>query len=141
MRVCRNKRQFVTNPLAFKMNCFQPYRQLHKKIIFIPMKLSAYIFFFIMLSMTALPFSSICTQKEQTCSESCCKKEPCKKENKENKNCNPFTTCPLCSSFLPAKPSILIAFTLQSKIIFFIKNDNRIIQNLSECWHPPNMEI
>ncbi len=105
------------------------------------MKMAASIFMCIMLSMTALPLSAVCTDDEQCCSDGCCKEEPVKKDTKQTKDCNPFMTCPLCSLFLTAKISILPDVTIQDKSVFFVKNDNRIIQNLSECWHPPNMGI
>ena len=106
------------------------------------MKIAASIFLGIIALLLVQPLVAMnSSENDDCCSEDCCKKECPKKDDQGNKDCNPFTNCALCSLFLISRQPIAAANIVEVKEVFFIKNDNRIIQNLSECWHPPNRRI
>lgn len=108
------------------------------------MKFAAYIFAFIFTFLSVQPvFSSIALKaaKTECCTQSKCGKEeedPTRqKDNCENRSCNPFLSCVYGNFFLLDKQFILFDFLTMPKQKLIVNNDNRIVQNLSECWHPP----
>jgi hypothetical protein len=104
------------------------------------MRLAAYILFSLVCFLVVEPlFSGKKTAMTKCGASLCCKKHASKKSSKEqDKDCNPFMGCSSCNLFIIDKPvpDQLPVILLKEKNI--VKNDNRIIQNLSECWHPPN---
>ena len=84
------------------------------------------------------PVISLNKLKGTCCSGHCCKKKENKKSSAGNKDCNPLMRCQLCSLFIVSgfTPSESSNFSISEKV--FIRNDNRTVKNLSECWHPPN---
>jgi hypothetical protein len=78
--------------------------------------------------------------QEQTCVKTKCTKEEPPRENEDcnDDGCNPFVPCPMGSCcylvenfFFNAGLSIIG----KQKIALF--DDNRLLNKLSECWHPP----
>jgi hypothetical protein len=108
------------------------------------MKAAAYTFLFILVFFTMQPFFSIVSDKSESsqCASkaTCCKKAkkvPVEKDGCEKKGCNPFMGCvygnfyTFVSSFLHLSPLIV---PKQKRETF---NDNRVVSNSSDCWHPP----
>ena len=108
------------------------------------MKTAAYIFFFILGFLTIQPvLSSMKTSEDlQCCLKDHCSKSQNKvpKKNKcENNGCNPFMACGYGNFFLILKPIALYTFiSIPNQRIIAI-NDNRVVGNLSDCWHPPEI--
>ena len=90
-----------------------------------------------------------CTKatKKSPCAKSkskCTKEKPSKKETSQkkddcnNEGCNPFTPCPIgsCCYLIENFFSYTsVSIVKKQKIALF--NDNRLLNNLSECWRPP----
>ena len=106
------------------------------------MKFAAAILFFIASFLTIQPLIKIAPKNiaMRCCTEKACKKkkpEQNKKNPCEGMACNPFVGCPYYCLFLVTAPS-LSPLQPQAKEKIGINNDNRTIQSISECWHPPN---
>jgi hypothetical protein len=85
---------------------------------------------------------------EKSCANTCQKQNPCEQEegssDEENscpvQACNPFVPCAMSSccylveNFFPG-----INSSLPAKIKLFVFNDNRLLNQSSECWHPPEL--
>lgn len=86
--------------------------------------------------------ASTCKVEEQCYSDKCCKKKGYNDKNskEESKECNPCMNCPFCNLFIVTKSAISLDVIIPGKEKPFAKNDNRIIQNQSGCWHPPRYE-
>jgi hypothetical protein len=113
------------------------------------MKIGAYIMTLTFISVLGLlhiePLSSCGPQEEApTCSATttCQKKQPPKGDDKcpMEKGCNPFVPCSM------GVCCYLVENTFTPVLIFSIKkdkpalfDDNRLMNNLSECWHPPEL--
>jgi len=95
--------------------------------------------------------ASSCTKKyktvEPTCSKSKCSKPESTKvpaDSKEDKDCtknrcNPLMSCPAGNFYLLGFPQLIIApFILVSKKKAAF-DDKRLSKQLSECWHPPEV--
>jgi hypothetical protein len=111
------------------------------------MKIGAYIMtltFVMVLGFLHLEPLSSCAAPEEapSCSAttSCKQQQPDNDDNKcpMEKGCNPFVPCSVgvcCylveSFFIPAP-----VFTIK-KDKPALSNDNRLLSNVSECWHPP----
>jgi len=104
------------------------------------MKVGAFIFLSIVCFLIIEPlFAIVDTAKPKCGATKCCKKTGSKKSSKEeNKDCNPFMGCSSCNLFIIAKPVSYLHSVIIAKRKIIIRNDNRIVQHLSECWHPPN---
>lgn len=62
------------------------------------------------------------------------------KENCNNNGCNPFVPCDMgFCCYLVENAFAYSIHSLVSQKAFFHINDNRIQNNLSECWHPPEI--
>ena len=53
-------------------------------------------------------------------------------------NCNPFMGCAYCGMYILLKPEIAV-ITTACKEKIHTSNDNRIVKNPSDFWHPPNV--
>ena len=89
------------------------------------------------------PYSS-CSKKVEVQSSSCeskCNKPKDKEEENdcENNRCNPLMSCPTGNFYLFGHQLLSIAPFILSKQKAILINDNRIIQQLTECWHPPEI--
>ena len=92
-----------------------------------------------MAFLTVQPLMPIKNKQAENCrKDQCCKKKVDKKEKTGNKDCNPLMNCPYCTLFIAKRnyPVEITLYNIKEKV--FIKNDNRTVKNLSECWHPPN---
>jgi len=111
------------------------------------MKTAAYIFTFIYSFMLLQPLFNSQQKKADIvcCSKDSCpkkeKQEPRKKDRCENQGCNPFMACVYGNFFLMQKQSTtLISLKITTQKITAV-NDNRVITNLSNCWHPPESSM
>lgn len=111
------------------------------------MKTAAYIFSFIYSFLLLQPLFS--SEKRNAdlayCSKDKCpkkeKEESGKKDKCEDKGCNPFMACACGNFFLIQKQSVdFIVLKLTTQKIILL-NDNRIVTNLSDCWHPPEVPV
>jgi hypothetical protein len=107
------------------------------------MKVSTYIFsmsFIILFGFLHLhPLLKEEAKKESTCAKSKCHKpKPCEKKEGCDEGCNPFVPCSmgLCCYLVESiySPTDIAANGKQKPTLF---NDNRTLNRLSECWHPP----
>ena len=78
--------------------------------------------------------------------ESCCSKSKCDKpeppDNKndcENNRCNPLMSCPTGNFYLIGYSHISLTAFVQPKQKIILINDNRVLTQLTECWHPPEI--
>ena len=115
---------------------------VRRNIIFSGMKIAATILLFVISFLTIQPLFQSAPKK---IAMSCCSQKACKKkmpaQNKkggcEGMACNPFVGCPYYSLFLFSGPQVsFLSSAVKEKIS--VSNDNRIIQDISEFWHPPN---
>jgi hypothetical protein len=114
------------------------------------MKASAYIFsaFFVLL-FGYLQIQPVLPKQEVKKEQSCAKKNKChkqkespcqKKQDCNNDGCNPFEPCAtggccyLVENFFS---NLSISFVQKQRIT--LSNDNRLLNKLSECWHPPEV--
>jgi hypothetical protein len=86
--------------------------------------------------------STGCTKKKVT--SSCSSKKKCNKssDSKEEKGCNSNTCNPSigCTSgnlYIHQHSQILFALSIAQRQKAILVDDNRILESLSECWHPP----
>ena len=88
--------------------------------------------------------------KEQACTKTktaTCKRNKCslpvssgEKEDCNNNGCNPFVPCNMgFCCFLVENAFAYSVHSLTSQKIYFHFDDNRLQNNLSECWHPPEI--
>ena len=89
------------------------------------------------------PYSS-CAE-EQAVQSSCCKSKcdaPPEDEEKNdcgNNRCNPLMSCPTGNFYLFGQQPISLAHFMLAKEKTILVNDNRIIKQSAECWHPPEI--
>ena len=89
------------------------------------------------------PYSSC--EERQELQSSCCKSKceaPAEKEEKddcENNRCNPLMSCPTGNFYLFGHQHISLAHFMFAKEKTILVNDNRIIKQSAECWHPPEI--
>ena len=106
------------------------------------MRIGAFILLIIVGFLTIQPLMKTAPKKiaMRCCSEKACKKkmpEQNKKGGCEGMACNPFVGCPYYCLFLVTASSLSpLQPPVNEKI--GVTNDNRTIQSISECWHPPN---
>jgi hypothetical protein len=110
------------------------------------MKFAAYICFFIFGVLTVQPaFNSPQVNMPKT---GCCKKDRCdktaneqkkQKDNCENRNCNPLMACVYGNFFLLEKQFISFDLPQTGSEKKITGNDNRVVRNSSDCWHPPRV--
>src|SRR5258706_6853523 len=87
--------------------------------------------------------SSSCSKNkpvQSSCSKSKCSKskQPDKKDC-ENNRCNPLMSCPTGNFYLFGPSNFSISLFIISKQKTILVNDNRILKQLTECWHPPEI--
>ena len=77
---------------------------------------------------------------------SCCSKSSCDKPDPtdgkndcENNRCNPLMSCPTGNFYLIDNSHISLTTFIQSKQKIVLVNDNRVLTQLTECWHPPEI--
>ena len=89
-------------------------------------------------------YSSPCSKKqkpESSCAKSKCNK-PTENDDKnecEKNRCNPLMSCPTGNFYLYGQSWMGVppfAFSKQKKVL---TNDNRIQEQPSGCWHPPEI--
>jgi len=89
------------------------------------------------------PYSS-CSKKQElraSCSKSKCNQsnDKEKEDDCENNRCNPLMSCPTGNFYLFGHQLLSITPFILSKQKAILINDNRIIKQLTECWHPPEI--
>ena len=115
--------------------------------IFIAMRINSQIFsltfiliFGLLHIQPLLPKAEV--KKEKTCSKSKCAKQKADDDRKncQNDGCNPFVPCSMGTCcylvenfFVYSISSIVFTHNLRTR------NDNRLLNRLSECWHPPEI--
>ena len=95
-------------------------------------------------------YSSNC-ETQRSCSSQkeepkCCKKSACDQNNEnedgsdcERNRCNPLMSCPSGNFYLFNQQNLSIAplkLTKQKKALI---NDNRVVKQNADCWHPPEI--
>lgn len=128
----------------FQTSCIFSSMQLRTYIITI-----AWGFIFCGLHIHPL-FATYSTDGEQVCviseKPACAKGSKCsteapveEKEDCSNKGCNPFLPCMGSCCYLPENFFTYSLPEFVSKQKMSLVNDNRLVSNLSECWHPPEV--
>jgi hypothetical protein len=111
--------------------------------IFNLMKVSTYIFslsfLFLFGFLHLQPLLKEEPRIETACAKSKCHKpKPCEKKEGCDEGCNPFVPCSMgmCCYLIESfySPSAIAADDKEKLPLY---NDNRIVNKLSECWHPP----
>ena len=86
--------------------------------------------------------SSTCSKKKEIktdCSTKKCNK-PSKSQEKDNcgsEGCNPTLGCSSGNFYVHNHYQITLPSWFAQRQKVFVTNDNRIVKNMSECWHPP----
>ena len=89
------------------------------------------------------PYSS-CSKEEQaepSCSMSACD-EPAdtgEENDCESNDCNPIMSCPTGNFYLFTQPGLSIPALNISTDKKSLINDNRIVKQTGDCWHPPEI--
>ena len=89
------------------------------------------------------PYSSC--EPKQAEQSSCCKSEcdtPAENEDENdcgNNRCNPLMSCPTGNFYLFGQQPVSLAHFVFAKEKTILVNDNRIIKQSAECWHPPEI--
>ena len=89
------------------------------------------------------PYSS-CSKKEKQKS-SCCKsscEKPADNEDEndcDNNRCNPLMSCPTGNFYLFNQSHTSIEPLKLSKEKKALLNDNRVVEQADDCWHPPEI--
>ena len=107
------------------------------------MKAGAFILAIILFALIIEPvFSNVSAETE----ESCCSKTKCNKpepsddnDDCESNRCNPLMACPTGNFYLFGYNSISFTSYIPSKQKPILVNDNRVLSQLTECWHPPEI--
>jgi len=70
-----------------------------------------------------------------------CDKKQKQPSNKtcESNSCNPFMACASGNFYLVEKTGLSFTNLPVNKNRIILVNDNRLSDNLSECWHPPRV--
>jgi hypothetical protein len=89
------------------------------------------------------PYSS-CSKKPKaessSCVSSCSNPAENEEENDcEDNRCNPLMSCPTGNFYLFIQPSLSIPAINISTGKKSLINDNRIVKQMNECWHPPEI--
>ncbi len=88
-------------------------------------------------------FSSQQSVTKMKCCEkmmSCHKKKQSPRKACEGMGCNPFMACAYGNFYVVEKSDISFKSLVVSNIKIVPSNDNRLADNLSDCWHPPRKE-
>jgi hypothetical protein len=111
-------------------------------------KTSASIFFLILSFLTVQPLLSSTKTVEK---KHCCLKKTmdCLTNKQKSKNtgqcdnnrCNPFMACVSGNFYVVANGPVVSYAALLQKAEIDTVNDNRLASCLSDCWHPPEINI
>jgi len=87
---------------------------------------------------------SPCTKNkpaQSSCSRSKCNKSKQQEDENdcENNRCNPLMSCPTGNFYLFGHSFFSIPALIISKQKNILVNDNRVVKQLTECWHPPEI--
>lgn len=77
--------------------------------------------------------------KSSGCQSSCSKPAEQEEEDCEGNRCNPLMSCPTGNFYIFSQPQLSIAALNISKEKKDLINDNRIVKQMNECWHPPEI--
>ncbi len=69
----------------------------------------------------------------------CSKQKQSPDKQSDNNACNPFMACPYGNFYLSEKTNFDFTNLPIDKIYIIPVNDNRLSENLTQCWHPPQM--
>lgn len=89
------------------------------------------------------PYSS-CSKKQKpetsSCKSSCNKSADNEEDNDcEESRCNPLMSCPTGNFYLFTQPGLSIPALKIATDKLSLINDNRIVKQMNECWHPPEI--
>jgi hypothetical protein len=90
-------------------------------------------------------YSSSCSKKQKKIKSACSKSKCDMSKDSEEKNdckenrCNPLMSCPTGNFYLFGQTYFSVAPFILSKQKMIVVNDNRIQEQLTECWHPPEV--
>ena len=87
---------------------------------------------------------SSCAKKKKaesvSCASTCNKSTDNEEENDcEDNRCNPLMSCPTGNFYLFTQPGLSIPALNISTVKRSLINDNRIVKQMNECWHPPEI--
>jgi hypothetical protein len=89
------------------------------------------------------PYSSSCSKKENpktSCKSKCEKPADNEDENEcEANRCNPLMSCPTGNFYMFAQSHLSIPAIQLSTDKRSLINDNRIVKQMDDCWHPPEI--
>ena len=78
-----------------------------------------------------------------SCSGSKCNKNKSNQQEEKNdcesNRCNPLMACPTGNFYLFGHSFFSISALMISKQKNILVNDNRVVKQLTECWHPPEI--
>lgn len=77
--------------------------------------------------------------KELSCSSPCGESEEEEESDCERNRCNPLMSCPTGNFYLFGNVQPILPEFISMKENIVAKNDNRLLEQLSECWHPPEI--
>ena len=107
------------------------------------MKAGAYILLIICCILTVQPMfsNSNAEPTESSCCKTKCKKTQPQEDKKdcEKNRCNPLMACPAGNFYFPGYSHIDIPALILPKQKPTLVNDNRVLTQLTECWHPPEI--
>lgn len=88
------------------------------------------------------PYSS-CSKtqkpKSSSCKSSCDAPVETEDENECEGRCNPLMSCPTGNFYISSQSHLSIAPLNISKEKRSLINDNRIVKQMGDCWHPPEI--
>lgn len=87
---------------------------------------------------------SACKKSKKTsssCSQSSCDNSDDREDENdcEGNRCNPIMSCPTGNFYLFNQPQLSLEALKLSKEKQALINDNRIVEQMAECWHPPEI--
>ena len=77
------------------------------------------------------------TEEEESCSSSCSSEAPPEEDDCERPGCNPLLGCSSGNFYIHDYATISLTTLLIPKKKLFVTDDNRLLEQLNECWHPP----
>ena len=109
------------------------------------MKISAYLFTLLLGFTTIQPLWNL--PEKPAASHSCCQKDTGKQSAQSEKkqrgcdgmSCNPFMGCPMVSYDLAERFTLDYQLPVPTRQVYLVKNDNRLVTQMSDCWHPPQL--
>jgi hypothetical protein len=75
--------------------------------------------------------------EEESCSSSCSSEAPPEEDDCDRPGCNPLLGCSSGNFYIHDYATISFTSFFIPRKKSFVSNDNRLLEQLKECWHPP----